>query len=73
MSSIVLRNDISATVNFFVTDQKGETVAQPSTITANGPGGRLRGDATDPHISGSSVAAGYSAGGLESDTTTPRS
>ena len=63
MSSIVLRNDISATVNFFVNDQKGETVAQPSTITANGREVAFAATQQIPYISGSSVAAGYSAGG----------
>jgi Flp pilus assembly secretin CpaC len=63
MSSIVLRNDISATVNFFVNDQKGETVAQPSTITANGREVAFAATQQIPYISGSSVAAGYSNGG----------
>lgn len=63
MSSIVLRNDISATVNFFVNDQKGETVAQPSTITANGREVAFAATQQIPYISGSSVATGYSAGG----------
>jgi hypothetical protein len=63
MSSIVLRNDISATVNFFVNDQKGETVAQPSTITANGREVAFAATQQIPYISGSSVAAGSSAGG----------
>ena len=63
MSSIVLRNDISATLNFFVNDQKGETVAQPSTITANGREVAFAATQQIPYISGSSVAAGYSTGG----------
>lgn len=63
MSSIVLRNDISATVNFFVNDQKGETVAQPSTITANGREVAFAATQQIPYISGSSVAAGYSSTG----------
>lgn len=63
MSSIVLRNDISATVNFFVNDQKGETVAQPSTITANGREVAFAATQQVPYISGSSVAAGYSNSG----------
>lgn len=63
MSSIVLRNDISATLNFFVNDQKGETVAQPSTITANGREVAFAATQQIPYISGSSVAAGYSNGG----------
>ncbi len=58
MSSIVLRNDISATLNFFVTDQKGETVAQPSTITANGREAAFAATQQIPYISGSSVAGG---------------
>ena len=60
MSSIVLRNDISATLNFFVNDQKGETVAQPSTVTANGREVAFAATQQIPYISGSSVAAGYS-------------
>ena len=56
MSSVVLRNDISATVNFFVNDQKGETVAQPSTITANGREAAFAATQQIPYISGSSVA-----------------
>jgi len=63
MSSIVLRNDISATLNFFVNDQKGETVAQPSTITANGREVAFAATQQIPYISGSSVAAGYSSAG----------
>ncbi len=63
MSSIVLRNDISATLNFFVNDQKGETVAQPSTITANGREVAFAATQQIPYISGSSVAAGYSSTG----------
>ena len=58
MSSVVLRNDISATVNFFVNDQKGETVAQPSTITANGREAAFAATQQIPYISGSSVAGG---------------
>ena len=58
MSSVVLRNDISATVNFFVNDQKGETVAQPSTITANGREAAFAATQQVPYISGSSVAGG---------------
>ena len=56
MSSIVLGNDISATLNFFVNDQKGETVAQPSTITANGREAAFAATQQIPYISGSSVA-----------------
>jgi type II secretory pathway component GspD/PulD (secretin) len=63
MSSIVLRNDISATLNFFVNDQKGETVAQPSTITANGREVAFAATQQIPYISGSSVAVGYSSTG----------
>lgn len=63
MSSVVLRNDISATVNFFVNDQKGETIAQPSTITANGREVAFAATQQIPYISGSSVAAGYSSTG----------
>lgn len=63
MSSIVLRNDISTTLNFFVNDQKGETVAQPSTITANGREVAFAATQQIPYISGSSVAAGYSSTG----------
>ena len=58
MSSIVLGNDISATLNFFVNDQKGETVAQPSTITANGREAAFAATQQIPYISGSSVAGG---------------
>jgi Flp pilus assembly secretin CpaC len=63
MSSIVLRNDISATLSFFVNDQKGETVAQPSTITANGREVAFAATQQIPYISGSSVATGYSSTG----------
>jgi type II secretory pathway component GspD/PulD (secretin) len=63
MSSVVLRNDISATLNFFVNDQKGETVAQPSTITANGREVAFAATQQIPYISGSSVAVGYSSTG----------
>lgn len=63
MSSIVLRNDISATLNLFVNDQKGETVAQPSTITANGREVAFAATQQIPYISGSSVATGYSSTG----------
>lgn len=63
MSSTVLRNDISATVNFFVNDQKGETIAQPSTVTANGREVAFAATQQIPYISGSSVAVGYSASG----------
>ncbi len=63
MSSIVLRNDISTTLNFFVNDQKGETVAQPSTITANGREVAFAATQQIPYISGSSVAVGYSSSG----------
>jgi Flp pilus assembly secretin CpaC len=62
MSSVVLRNDISATVNFFVNDQKGETVAQPSTITANGREAAFAATQQIPYISGSSVAGGSYSG-----------
>jgi len=58
MSSLVLRNDLSATLNFFVNDQKGETVAQPSTITANGREAAFAATQQIPYISGSSVAGG---------------
>lgn len=56
LSSVVLKNDITATVNFFVNDSKAESVAQPSAITANAREVAFAATEQIPYVAGSSVA-----------------
>jgi hypothetical protein len=59
LSTVVLRNDISATLNFFVHEAKAEALAQPSAITANGREVAFAATEQIPYISGSSVSGSY--------------
>lgn len=70
LSTVVLRNDISATLNFFVHEAKAEALAQPSAITANGREVAFAATEQIPYISGSSVAGSYTgASGVGYDNT----
>jgi hypothetical protein len=56
MSSVVLQNNLNATLNFFVNDTKAETITEPSAITANGREVAFAATQQVPYVSGSEVA-----------------
>ena len=56
MSTVVMQNNLNATLNFFVNDTKAETITEPSAITANGREVAFGATQQIPYISGSDVA-----------------
>ncbi len=70
MSTIIMQNNLAATLNFFVKDSSAETISSPSAITANGREVAFAATQQIPYVAGSSVA-GYNggAGGVGYDNT----
>ena len=56
MSSVVLQNNLAATLNFFVNDTKAETITEPSAVTANGREVAFAATEQIPYVAGSDVA-----------------
>jgi Flp pilus assembly secretin CpaC len=60
MSSVILQNNLNATLNFWVSDTRAETITEPSAITANGREVAFAATQQIPYVSGSAVAGnGY--------------
>jgi type II secretory pathway component GspD/PulD (secretin) len=66
MSTIVLKNDIQATLNFFVKETRAEAITEPSTITANDREVAFAATQQIPYVSGSAPSGG--AGGYGNST-----
>lgn len=62
LSNIILQNNLQATVNFFVTDSKAESVTEPSAITANDREVAFAATEQIPYISGSASTGSSSYG-----------
>ena len=56
MSTVVIQNNLNATLNFWVSDTQAETITEPSAITANGREVAFAATQQIPYVSGSAVA-----------------
>ena len=54
MSSLILKNNLQATLNFFVSETKAEAVTEPSAVTANDREVAFNATEQIPYVSGSS-------------------
>ena len=64
MSTLILKNNLQATLNFFVSETKAEAVTEPSAVTANDREVAFNATEQIPYVSGSSsTGSGYGSSG----------